>query len=68
MMSAFRIADQMIMLHRGRIVAAGTPVEIRHTDNPLVQQFITGAPDGPIPLRMSQRDYAEDILGSKPGP
>ena len=63
MTSAFRIADQMIMLHRGRIVAAGTPAEIRHTDDPLVQQFITGAPDGPIPLRMSQRDYTEDILG-----
>jgi hypothetical protein len=28
-----------------------------------VQQFITGAPDGPIPLRMSQKDSAEDILG-----
>lgn len=63
MTSAFRIADQMIMLHRGRIVASGTPDEIRSSDNPLVQQFITGAPDGPIPLRMSQKDYAEDILG-----
>jgi len=63
MQSAFRIADQMIMLHRGRIVAAGTPAEIRESSDPLVQQFITGAPDGPIPLRMSQKDYQEDILG-----
>jgi phospholipid/cholesterol/gamma-HCH transport system ATP-binding protein len=63
MNSAFRIADQMIMLHRGRIVAQGTPEEIKHSSDPLVQQFITGAPDGPIPLRMSQKDYREDILG-----
>jgi phospholipid/cholesterol/gamma-HCH transport system ATP-binding protein len=63
MASAFRIADQMIMLHRGRIVAAGTPDEIRQSDDPLVQQFITGAPDGPIPLRLSQKDYQQDILG-----
>lgn len=63
MTSAFRIADQMIMLHRGRIVAAGTPEDMRQSDNPLVQQFITGSPDGPIPLRMSQKDYAADILG-----
>lgn len=63
MQSAFRIADKMIMLHRGRIVATGTPEEIRASSNPLVQQFITGAPDGPIPLRMSQKDYQEDILG-----
>lgn len=63
MHSAFRIADQMIMLHRGRIVAHGTPEEIKHSTDPLVQQFITGAPDGPIPLRMSQKDYLEDMLG-----
>jgi len=63
MQSAFRIADKMIMLHRGRIVAAGTPDAIRESPDPLVQQFITGAPDGPIPLRMSQKEYQEDILG-----
>jgi phospholipid/cholesterol/gamma-HCH transport system ATP-binding protein len=63
MHSAFRIADQMIMLHRGRIVAHGTPEEIKNSSDPLVQQFITGAPDGPIPLRMSQKDFREDILG-----
>jgi phospholipid/cholesterol/gamma-HCH transport system ATP-binding protein len=63
MSSAFRIADHMIMLHRGRIVASGTPDEIKQSDDLLVQQFITGAPDGPIPLRMSQKDYQADILG-----
>jgi phospholipid/cholesterol/gamma-HCH transport system ATP-binding protein len=63
MNSAFRIADQMIMLHRGRIMAQGTPDEIKNSPDPLVQQFITGAPDGPIPLRMSQKDYREDMLG-----
>jgi phospholipid/cholesterol/gamma-HCH transport system ATP-binding protein len=63
MHSAFRIAHKMIMLHRGRIVAAGTPAEIQGSSDPLVHQFITGAPDGPIPLRMSQKDYQEDILG-----
>src|SRR5262249_57938207 len=39
MQSAFRIADKMIMLHRGRIVAAGTPDEIRESPDPLLQQF-----------------------------
>jgi phospholipid/cholesterol/gamma-HCH transport system ATP-binding protein len=63
MQSVFRIADMIVMLHRGRIVAQGTPDEIRNSPDPLVQQFITGAPDGPIPLRMSEKDYAEDILG-----
>ncbi len=63
MNSVFRIADLVMMLHRGHIVACDTPNRIRQSAGPLVQQFITGAPDGPIPLRMSQKDYAEDILG-----
>lgn len=63
MQSIFRIADMIVMLHRGRIVACDTPENVQNSDDPLVQQFITGAPDGPIPLRLSQKDYREDILG-----
>ena len=62
MISAFRVADVMVMLYDGKVVESGTPDEIRHTQNPLARQFITGAPDGPIPLRQSFTDYAEDLL------
>jgi phospholipid/cholesterol/gamma-HCH transport system ATP-binding protein len=62
MHSIFRIADLIIMLHRGRIVVCDTPENIKNSSDPLVQQFITGAPDGPIPLRMSQKDYREALL------
>jgi phospholipid/cholesterol/gamma-HCH transport system ATP-binding protein len=60
--SAFRIADRMIMLHDGRIVAQGMPAEIRGSSDPLVQQFIRGEPDGPIPLRCSRIEYETDLL------
>ena len=50
------------MLYEGRVVAEGTPDEIRSTENPLVKQFVNGEPDGPIPLRRSRIDYAEDLL------
>ena len=41
----FQVADQVAMLHRGRIVACGTPDDIqRHTD-PVVQSFIRGEVD-----------------------
>ena len=60
--SAFDIADRMVMLYEGRIVAEGTPQELRNTSNPLVRQFINGEPDGPIPLRRSKIDFAEDLL------
>jgi phospholipid/cholesterol/gamma-HCH transport system ATP-binding protein len=63
MESAFRIADRMIMLYDGRVVAEGTPEEIRSSEDPLVKQFIHGHPDGPIPLRLSKVDYETDLFG-----
>ena len=48
MVSAYKIADRIAMLYRGRIIAAGTPDEIKNTKDPIVKQFITGAAKGPI--------------------
>ncbi len=66
MNSAFSIADRMVMLYEGRVVASGTPEEIKKTSNSLVQQFVNGEPDGPIPLRLSKIDYEADLLSFKP--
>jgi len=67
MTSAFRIGTKMIMLgagkKQGHIIAMGTPEEIRNSDNPEVQQFINGQPDGPIPLKLAKEDYLERLLG-----
>jgi phospholipid/cholesterol/gamma-HCH transport system ATP-binding protein len=48
MVSAYKIASRIAMLYKGKIVAVGTPQEIKSTDNPVVKQFITGAAEGPI--------------------
>lgn len=48
MTSAYKIADRMAMLYNGRIIAVGTPDEIKNTKDPIVRQFITGAGKGPI--------------------
>jgi len=63
MASAFRIADKMVLLYRGELIAEGGPEEIKNSDNPVVQQFIRGEAEGPIPHRLSSRDFAEDLLG-----
>ena len=48
MKSAYKIADRIAMLYRGRILEVGTPEEIQNTTNPYVRQFITGSARGPI--------------------
>ena len=44
----FHIADQVIILANGRIAAQGTPAEVRNSTDPLVKQFVSAAPDGPV--------------------
>jgi len=48
MKSAYKVADKIAMLYQGKIIAEGTPDEIRYTHDPIVHQFITGAAKGPI--------------------
>ncbi|MFH1478693.1 MAG: ABC transporter ATP-binding protein [Candidatus Omnitrophota bacterium] len=48
MVSAYKIADKIAMLYNGKIIACGTPDEIKNTEDPVVHQFITGAAVGPI--------------------
>ncbi len=42
MVSAYKIADRIAMLHEGKIVQVGTPEEVRFTTNPLVKKFVLG--------------------------
>ena len=48
MVSAYKIADRISMLYKGKLIATGTPDEIRGSDNAFVQQFIHGRAEGPI--------------------
>lgn len=48
MTSAYKIADRIAMLYNGKIIAIGTPQQIKKTTDPVVHQFITGEAWGPI--------------------
>jgi phospholipid/cholesterol/gamma-HCH transport system ATP-binding protein len=61
---AMRIADKIVFLYRGKVLAQGTPQELRSSTDPIVQQFITGSPDGPISFHASSKDFREDLLTS----
>lgn len=45
MVSANKVADRMVMLYDGNVVADGDPEAIRESDDDLVQRFINGRAD-----------------------
>ncbi|MHC4637413.1 MAG: ABC transporter ATP-binding protein [Planctomycetota bacterium] len=59
MTSAYKIADRIIMLHNGKIIADGDADYIRNHPHPTVQQFINGqvGEDDLAVLRMSGTDF-----------
>ncbi|HSL20858.1 MAG TPA: ABC transporter ATP-binding protein [Vicinamibacterales bacterium] len=46
MPSARKLADRLVMLHDGRVCAAGTPAELERSDDPLVQAFLHSTHSG----------------------
>lgn len=42
LVSAFKVADRMVLLHEGRVRAEGTPEEIQADEDPVVQAFLQG--------------------------
>jgi phospholipid/cholesterol/gamma-HCH transport system ATP-binding protein len=57
----FHIADQVIVLANGKIAAQGTPDEVRHSTDPLVHQFVSAAPEGPVRFHYPGPSVAQDF-------
>ncbi|MCP3871799.1 MAG: ABC transporter ATP-binding protein [Desulfobacteraceae bacterium] len=60
--SCFKIADNIIILFYGDIIAMGTSEEIRNSSDLRVKQFINGEPEGPIPFQRTDKNYLDEIL------
>ena len=63
----FHIADQVIVLANGRIAAQGTPEEVRHSQDPLVHQFVNALPDGPVRFHHPGPGLADDFGPQRQG-
>lgn len=73
--SAFRVADRMAMLDRGRIIKVAprqafealrdAKGELPEQDA-LIRQFLRGDAEGPISQRRQSTGYEEDLLGELP--
>jgi len=60
------IADHVLLLWQGCVIAEGNADDIRNSTDERVRQFIEGRPDGPIPFSRRTTSYIDDLL-HKPG-
>jgi ABC-type transport system involved in resistance to organic solvents, ATPase component len=60
------LAHDSYLLSEGRVVAAGTPRELREDPSDVVRQFMNGLPDGPVPFHYPAPDYYAQLLGETP--
>jgi len=59
---SLKIVDYIYFVSEGRIIAQGTPADVRASTDPFVRQFVDGAPDGPVPFhypaKTLEREFA----------
>jgi len=61
---AFFIADELVVMERGRVVAGGSPEEVKASRNEFVRQFLAGRPsDKPI----DAAEIMERLTGARHG-
>lgn len=57
------IADYVYILAKQSIIGEGTPEQIKRSKSPLVQQFLQGKADGPVPFHYPAPSLSEQLTG-----
>lgn len=55
------IADNVYVLANKRIIAEGPVNQLMQTDNPLLQQFLQGNSDGPVPFHFERDEFQSEL-------
>lgn len=58
---ALQIVDYVYFMSEGRVVAKGSPAEIRDSSDPFVHQFVHGEAYGPVPFQYPAPDYRQHL-------
>jgi phospholipid/cholesterol/gamma-HCH transport system ATP-binding protein len=56
------VADQLFLLSGGKVVAQGSPQQLRTDPSDIVKQFIGGLADGPVGFHFPAPDYFSELL------
>lgn len=60
------LADTSYIIAGGKVAAAGTFVELKDHASEIVNQFMNGLADGPVPFHYPAPDYYEQLLSDRP--
>jgi len=58
---SLKIVDYLYFVSAGRIVAQGTPDEVRASSDPFVRQFVDGEADGPVPFHIKAPPLSDEF-------
>jgi phospholipid/cholesterol/gamma-HCH transport system ATP-binding protein len=56
-----QVADEVVLLANGKVVASGDPEHIADDGSPWTRQFFGGEADGPVPFHYPAGDYAAEL-------
>ena len=56
------VADQVLLLSGGKVVAHGTPQQLQTNPTDIVKQFVGGLADGPVGFHFPAPDYFGELL------
>ena len=59
---SLKIVDYVYFVSEGRIVAEGTPDDIRRSPAPYVHQFVWGEADGPVAFHYPARPFGDQLM------
>jgi phospholipid/cholesterol/gamma-HCH transport system ATP-binding protein len=57
------VADCSYLISDGKVVASGSPEELREQSSDIVRQFMHGMADGPVAFHYDAPNYEEQLLG-----
>ncbi|RAU19693.1 phospholipid ABC transporter ATP-binding protein MlaF [Nitrincola tibetensis] len=56
------IADYIYLIADGKVIAHGTPDQLKTIESEQVRQFVEGLPDGPVPFHYQAPDFLEQLM------
>ena len=59
------LADSSYIIAGGKVAASGSFVELKDHDSEIVNQFMNGLADGPVPFHYPAPDYYEQLLAGE---